>query len=412
MNIDKQYPCVAYMEAAAKRRIPRFVRDYLFHGIGEGASVQKNRDALNGVELMPRYLKEADRPDLHCHFLGREYSAPFGVAPMGLSGLVWPNSERVLAAAAKVHNIPYTLSTVATVSLEEIRTIAGDNAWFQLYTPQEEEVRVDLLRRCQEAGYETIMVTVDVPFKTRRDHDIRNGLSVPPRFDAHTLWQMVTHPNWALRMARHSLTGGVPQFVNLKPYHDAGQSRNVGRAIRESTKFIEERMGLHITTERFKGLRDRWPGKLLVKGVLDPDEAKAYMALGADGVIVSNHGGRQLDAAPSAVEVLPAIRAAVGADTPIIADGGVRSGLDIARMLALGADFVIMGRPFLFALGAMDRVGGEHVMNILKAELQSTLGQLGCASLAELPSTLHVPQTGSSVHLNGTVSAHFQPRHV
>ena len=384
MNIDKQYPCVSYMEVAAARRIPGFVRDYLFNGISRGVSVQKNIQALDGVELMPRYLHEADQPNIRCRLFGKEYHAPFAVAPMGLSGLVWPNSERILAAAAKAHNIPYTLSTVATITLEEAQTIAEGNAWFQLYTPQEPAVRKDLLRRCHEAGYEVIMVTVDVPFKTRRDHDIRNGLSVPPRFDLKTITQMITHPNWALRM----LPTGIPQFMNLKPYHDAGQSRNVGRAIRESTKFIEERVGLHITAEIFRELRDLWPGKLLVKGVLDPEEAQAYVALGADGLIVSNHGGRQLDAAPTAVDVLPAIRAAVGPELLLLADGGIRTGLDIARMLALGADFVLMGRPFLFALAAMDRQGGEHVMGVLKAELQSTMGQLGCATLDELPSCL------------------------
>lgn len=385
MNIDKQYPCVAFMEETARKRLPGFVRDYLFDGLDDGVAVEKNRQALMDVELMPRYLNDADKPNLRCTFMGQDYDAPFGVAPLGLSGLVWPNSERILGAAAKEHNIPYTLSTVATISLEESRQIAGANAWFQLYTPQEPEVRQDLLSRCQEAGYETIMVTVDVPYKTRRNNNIRNGLSVPPKFDLHTLWQMTTHPNWALRM----LKVGIPQFVNLKPYHEAGSSGNVGKSLRESTKYIEERMGLHITRERFEELRAMWPGKLLVKGVLHPNEAKSYMELGADGLIVSNHGGRQLDAAPTAVEVLPTVRAAVGADVPIIADGGIRSGLDIARMLALGADFVIMGRPFLYALAALDSRGGDHVMNIFKAELQACMGQIGCASLAELPSFLN-----------------------
>ena len=398
MNIDKQFPCVTYMEEVAHRRIPGFARDYLFNGIGRNCNVRANRRALDDVTLMPRYLKDADQPNLRCTFMGQDYNAPFGIAPMGLSGLVWPNSERILAAAAKEHNIPYTLSTVGCVSIEEIATISGANSWFQLYTPQEPEICADILRRCHDAGYSTIMVTVDVPFKTRRDHDIRNGLSVPPRFNMRTLWQMVTHPGWSLRMA----ASGVPQFVNLKPYHDAGQSRNIGRAIKQSTKFIEERMGLHITRERFARLREMWPGKLLVKGVLDPDEAKAYTALGADGIIVSNHGGRQLDAAPTAPEMLPRIRAAVGPDVSLIADGGVRTGLDIARMLALGADFVIMGRPFLFALGALNEQGGEHVINILKAELQSTMGQLGCATLAELPSFLYPRTETSFIHSNGT----------
>jgi L-lactate dehydrogenase (cytochrome) len=384
MNIDKAYPSLAYMEATAKRRIPGFALDYVINGLGGGISVRKNRDALDGVELMPRYLSEADQPNLRCRILGKDFNAPFGVAPMGLSGLVWPNAENILARAAKVHNIPYTLSTVATVSLEVIGQIAGENAWFQLYTPKEPEVRKDLLRRCEVAGYETVMVTVDVPYKTRRAHDIRNGLSVPPAFDLRSLWQMATHPEWALRMLRR----GVPQFSNLTPYHDGNKSGNVKDSIEKSTQFIEERMGLHITAQRFAEIRALWPRTLLVKGVLDPAEAKAYMDLGADGVIVSNHGGRQLDAAPSAVDVLPQIRDAVGPNAPLLVDGGVRSGLDIARMLALGADFVLIGRPFLYAVAALNNMGGLHAMDVLKAELQSTMGQLGCSTLSALPSSL------------------------
>ena len=369
------------------RRIPGFLRDYLINGIGHGVAVEKNRQALNDVELMPRYLADADKPNIRCQLMGHGYDAPFGVAPIGLSGLVWAKSETILAEAAKTHNIPYTLSTVANESLEEIRQIAGENAWFQLYTPQVPETRKDLLRRCEEVGYDTIMVTVDVPNKTRRDHDIRNGLSVPPSFDMKTVWQMVTHPHWSLRMLR----AGVPQFVNILPYQQHGFSHvgvgtnyNIGQSIKESGKYIEERMGLHITTSLFEEIRAMWPGKLLAKGVLDPKEAKAYLDLGADGLVISNHGGRQLDAAPSAVSLLPRIRAAVGPEATLIADGGIRSGLDIARMLALGADFVLMGRPFLFAVAALDRRGGDHVMNVLKAELQTTMGQLGYNTLKEL----------------------------
>ena len=387
MNIEKRYPCVADLEAAAMMRIPGFLRDYLINGIGHGVAVEKNRQALNDVELMPRYLADADKPNIRCQLMGHGYDAPFGVAPIGLSGLVWAKSETILAEAAKTHNIPYTLSTLATDSLENIRQIAGDNTWFQLYTPQDPETRKDLLRRCEEAGYDTIMVTVDVPNKTRRDHDIRNGLSVPPSFDMKTVWQMVTHPHWSLRMLR----AGVPQFVNILPYQQHGFSHvgvgtnyNIGQSIKESGKYIEERMGLHITTSLFEEIRAMWPGKLLAKGVLDPKEAKAYLDLGADGLVISNHGGRQLDAAPSAVSLLPRIRAAVGPEATLIADGGIRSGLDIARMLALGADFVLMGRPFLFAVAALDRRGGDHVMNVLKAELQTTMGQLGYNTLKEL----------------------------
>jgi isopentenyl diphosphate isomerase/L-lactate dehydrogenase-like FMN-dependent dehydrogenase len=396
MNIEKEYSCVAYMEERARRRIPGFALDYLVNGLGGGVSLRKNRESLDSVELMPRYLSEADQPNIRCRLLGHEYNAPFGVAPMGLSGLIWPNSEKILARAARDHNIPYTLSTVATVSLEEIHEIAGEHAWFQLYTPKEPAVLVDLLRRCEETGYETIAVTVDVPYKTRRDHDIRNGLSVPPSFDLRTLWQMVTHPEWALRMLRR----GVPQFVNLTPYHDGGSTGSVRDSIEKSTRFIEDRMGQHITAQRFAEIRKLWSRNLLVKGVLDPAEAKAYVDLGADGLIVSNHGGRQLDAAPSAVDLLPEIRNAAGSRVPLLVDGGVRSGLDVARMLALGADFVMIGRPFLYAVAALDDKGGHHVMEILKAELQATMGQLGCPTLAELPSFLISPQDGATMKVD------------
>jgi L-lactate dehydrogenase (cytochrome) len=384
MNVEKQYPCVADMEAAARRRIPGFMLDYLVGGLGSGACVQRNRQSLNDVVLMPRYLSEAGNPDIRCQLFGRSYDAPFGVAPLGLSGLVWPKSEVILAAAAKAHNIPYTLSTFATVDPEHIRPIAGENTWFQLYTPKTPEVLQSLLKRCQAAGYDTILLTVDVPAKTRREHDIRNGVTVPPTFDLKTVWQMVTHPQWALRM----LFAGVPQFETVRPYYAEGSSGNIGRSIKASTLFSQTHMGGHITAERFAAIRDLWPGKLLVKGVLDPTEAQTYLDLGADGLVVSNHGGRQLDAAPSAVTVLPHIRQAVGPEATLMADGGIRSGLDIARMLALGADFVLLGRPFLYAVAALDRKGGEHIMNVLKAELQATMGQLGCPTLKELPKFL------------------------
>jgi isopentenyl diphosphate isomerase/L-lactate dehydrogenase-like FMN-dependent dehydrogenase len=400
MNIDKAYPSVPYMEAAAKRNIPGFALDYLTNGLGNGVSVRKNREALEAVELMPRYLSEADQPKIRCRLLGREYNAPFGVAPMGLSGLVWPHAEHILAQAAKDHNIPYTLSTVATAGLEKIRKVGGENAWFQLYTPKEPEVLRDLLRRCEVSGYETLVVTVDVPYKTRRAHDIHNGLSVPPNFDLKSLWQMVTHPGWSLRM----LYRGIPQFENLAPYHDS--SGNAKESIEKATRFIEDRMGLHITPERMAEIRALWPHTLLVKGVLDPAEAKSYMDLGADGVIVSNHGGRQLDAAPAPADLLPQIRAAVGPDTPLLVDSGVRSGLDIARMLALGADFVMIGRPFLYAVAALNQRGGHHLMEIFKAELQGVMGQLGCNTLEELPSFL--VKKGSSATSNGFVApAHW-----
>ena len=385
MNIEKRFPCVADLEAAALPRLPKFVRDNLTGGVSYGVNLKKNRQAINRVELLPRFLSEDNKPDLRCRLFGHSYDAPFGVAPMGLAGLIWPNAEGILATAAKSHNLPYILSTVGTTSLEDIGSLAGENAWFQLYPPKDPAIRKDILRRCQEAGYNVLVVTVDTPFKTRREHDIRNGLSVPPRFDLKTIWQILTHPNWALRVLRT----GIPRFENLAPYFEKNSMNlNVGKAILRDARFIDQRMGSRVDRHVFKEIRGDWPGKLVIKGVLDSQECKTYLELGADALIVSNHGGRQLDAAPSVPSVLPQIRKTVGPDASLIADSGIRSGLDIARMISLGANFVLLGRPFMYAVAALDRRGGDHVMNILKAELQYTMGHLGCCKVEDLPDFL------------------------
>ncbi len=381
MNIEKQFPSIAYMERAAARRMPKFVHDYLEGGIGTERCVTRNKAALNDVLLMPRYIADAQRPRLHTSVLGQQFDAPFGVAPLGLAGLLWPDAERLLAAAARQHNLPFILSTYACASLERIKPVAGPSGWFQYYPSDNPTIEQDLLDRCKVAGYKTLVLTVDIPVETRRDRDIRNGVSVPPRFDLRTLWQIMTHPTWALNMLR----AGVPQFESLTPYYSEGS----GSAIKASVDFIHNSMKGHITAKRFAAIRAAWDGDLLVKGVLAADEAAAYVGLGADGVMVSNHGGRQFDAAPTPVDVLPAMRAALGPDALIFADGGVRNGLDIARMLALGANFVLLGRPFMYALAAIGRKGPAHAMHILKAELHMTMAQMGCVSVDQLPSFLH-----------------------
>ena len=366
------------MEKAATKRLPKFVHDYMAGGIGIEMGVQRNRDALNDVLLMPRYLSDAQKPDISASILGYDFDAPFGVAPLGLSGLMWPDLERILAGAARAQNIPYILSTYACASIERIKPVAGDNGWFQYYPSNTPSVEQDLLDRCKAAGYQTLVLTVDIPAQIRRDRDIKNGLSVPPSFDLRTLWQIMQRPTWALNMLRV----GVPQFETVKPYYGPGPD------IPASVQFIAEHMKGHITAERFAAIRNAWDGDLLVKGILDVDEAKVYSDLGADGIVVSNHGGRQFDAAPAAPSVLPDIRAALGPSALILADGGIRSGLDIARMLALGADFVLLGRPFVYGVAAIGKAGGEHVMHVLKEELFTAMAQMGCQSLDQLPSFL------------------------
>lgn len=365
------------MEAAAKRRVPRFAFEYLVGGIGDELGLRRNREALQAVMLRPRYLTSC-RPALACSLLGRSYDLPIGISPVGLSGLIWPGSANILALAAKRHNVPFILSMFATTRLEEIRQLAPEHTWLHLCVLSDRTVEHDIITRARRSGYETLVVTIDAPAATRRERDIRNGLSVPPRFDIGTVFQILQRPVWALRM----LQTGIPEFENLKPY----APRKLTLA--ELGEFISRLTEGHVSVERLKEIRERWPGKLIVKGVLDPMDALVCKEIGVDAVIVSNHGGRQLDAAPAAIEVLADVRSAVGPGMPILLDGGIRSGLDIARALARGADFVFLARAFMFGVAALGRHGGDHVISILREELRSTMGQLGCQELATLPSFL------------------------
>jgi L-lactate dehydrogenase (cytochrome) len=342
--------------------------------MGRGGSVKRNREALDAIKLIPRYLVDADKVEYSTELFGQRYAAPFGVAPVGMGGLAWPRSADYIAEAARNHKVPFCASTFSITSLETTREQAREYSWFQLYRPSIETIEHDLLSRIENAGYDVLVVTMDVPASMRRDHDIRNGFTVPPEFSLGTLWQIATHPAWSVAMAKC----GFPAFENLVQY--VPDNRKKGEALDFMSKLV---IG-HITPEIIITLRERWKGKLVLKGILNADEARQCRDLGVDGIIVSNHGGRQLEAAPSPCEVLERIRDAVGVQFTLIADGGVRTGLDICRMLSLGADFVMMGRPFYYAVAAMGAEGADHIMRLFKAELECVMGQLGCAALPDI----------------------------
>lgn len=372
--LDRRFPDTAALETAALRRIPGFARDYLSGGIGAETCLARNRADLDRTLLDPRYLVEDAPPDLSVLIAGQRLAAPFGVAPLGLGGLLWPGCEADIARAAGEAGIAHALSTYATTAMEEIRPLAGPTAWFQLYPPADEGMERAMIARAQAAGYRNLVVTVDIPGPTRRRRDIRSGLVVPPRIGPRMMAQIALHPAWALRAART----GIPEFRNLSPYFPAGSG------LSGAADFLGRMMQGHIGPARLARIRAAWNGALLVKGVLGREDAAAALDLGADGIIVSNHGGRQLDAAPTAVQVLPRIREHLGDKALILADGGVRSGLDIARMVALGADAVLIGRPFLHAAAAIGARGPGHLIALLKDELATTMVQLGCGRIADL----------------------------
>lgn len=373
-RLDRRFPDAAAMEAVALRRLPGFLRDYLDGGIGPEDGVARNLADLRAVRLMPRYLVADAAPDTRVDVAGVVWSAPFAVAPLGLGGLIWPGCEPVIARAAAGAGIGHALSTYATSALEAIAPIAGPGGWFQLYPPSDPGMEADLIARARAAKYPGLMVTIDIPGPTRRRRDMRSGLVVPPRIGPRMLAQIAVRPRWALGMARR----GVPVFETLARYcpGDGG--------LDAAAEFLGRMMTGHITPDRLARIRAAWPGKLIVKGVLSVADAVLALSLGADGIVVSNHGGRQLDAAPTAPQVLPAIRDRLGEGALVLADGGVRSGLDVARMLALGADAVLVGRPFLHAVAALGQQGPLHLIDVLRAELETTMVQLGCSRLADL----------------------------
>lgn len=374
-DIDRRFPSILAMERAAAKRVPKFAHDYLIGGIGVEAGLAANRVALNDVKFLPKYIVEKPvTPNISKKMFGRTVDAPFMPGPVGMTGLMWPRAVEHVARAAVRHNIPVGLSSFSTSSVEDIAPIAGDALWFQLYCMREPEFEQDQIDRAKAVGCDTMIVTIDIPTPTRRERDISNGLSVPPVFDLSTVRAVLSKPAWAFA----TLKAGIPRFRNIERYAPKGAS------IADAAAYLNDLVDAHVSVEKLKRIREDWHGNLIVKGVLAESDAEICRSVGVDAVVVSNHGGRQLDAAPTAPDMLPAIRNVVGNSMMVMADGGVRSGLDIARMIALGADFVLLGRAFVYAVAAAGAAGPDHAMMILKEELKQTLSQTGCSELCEL----------------------------
>lgn len=380
MDLDHSHPAIADLAARARARVPRFVWDYLDSATGAETTKARNRRMLNAVRLLPSILHGEITPDLCTPLLGREWSRPFGIAPVGMSGLMWPDAERILARLARETNIPYGLSTVAARTPEEVGPHMGESGWFQLYPPRDPGILADMLRRVRAAGFRILVLTADVPVASRRERQRKGGLTHPPRLTPRLLGQTAIRPAWALGTLRH----GMPRLRFMESYSSH-------RGPLPSTQHIGYLLRTSPDRAYLARLREAWEGPLVVKGVLRAEDAPALVEAGVDAIWVSNHAGRQFDGAPATIEVLPAIRAAVPADYPIIFDSGVESGLDILRAIALGADFVMLGRAFHYGLAAFGRRGAEHVVHILTEDLKANMGQLGLARPAEVR---RVPRVG------------------
>ncbi|MFK7943034.1 MAG: alpha-hydroxy acid oxidase [Paracoccaceae bacterium] len=377
-SADRRFPSIPAMERAAARRLPRFAHDYMSGGIGREDGLGRNISDMCRVRFTPRYLQDYETPSLQTKILGQTYAAPFGPGPIGLSGLMWPDAPLHIARGARAHDLPVGLSTYATSSIEAMGAIAGQALWFQLYPTKDLGIDEDLLKRFRAVGGEVLLITVDIPGPTRRERDLANGLAVPPARDWRTYLEAAMHPAWALE----SLRKGLPEFVNVTRY--APEEKGSLSAL----EFLGGLSAGHIGAERLRHYRDIWPGKIVIKGVLSVEDARTAADCGADGIVVSNHGGRQLDAAPTVIDVLPHIRQAVGGQMAILADGGVRYGLDILRLLSLGADFVLLGRALTSSVAAMGAEGPPHALRILKDETQNMLAQIGCPDMEDLPNYL------------------------
>jgi len=367
----EKYPAISDLEKKAKRRIPAVAWAYLSSGTGDELAVDRNREALNRIQYNPRFMHGEQSVDLTTSVLGKKYDLPFGIAPVGLSGLMWPGAEMILAKTAKDYNIPYCLSTVATQTPETIGPISQENSWFQLYTPRKREIRMDILERIKKAGYKTLVVTADVPYPSRRERTKRAGLRTPPKLTAKFLWGGISNPAWTRQVLKH----GLPKLKTVIQYAESKQATKVFEELRSG-------FGGTLSWEYLKELRDEWDGHLILKGITHPEDALTAIKVGVDAIVVSNHGGRQFDAVPPAIDLLPIIKDAVGDKTTLMFDSGIRSGLDIIKAYQIGAEYVFLGRGFLSGVAALGNEGANHVCEILKEDLIANLLQLGIEDIS------------------------------
>lgn len=374
--LDDRYPAVSDLKKRAKKRIPFFAWEYLDSGTDEDMAMHRNDESLGNITIVPEFMKGDITPDLSTDLFGKTFAAPIGIAPIGYSSLMWPGAEKILARSARQKNIVHCLSTMASDTLENCGKLSGENGWFQLYPPRDPEIRADIIKRARDSGYHTLVVTCDVPELSPRQRQRRAGISIPPKITPVMLYRILKRPQWAIA----TLKRGRPRFSNIERY--VGDDKNFSAG--EIVDFVRREIGGCLDWEYLDTVRELWDGPLVLKGVLSSSDAQEAVKRGCDGIWVSNHGGRQFEAAPAAIDVLAEIRAAVGSKARILFDSGCRSAIDILRAIALGADFVFLGRPYIYGVGALGDKGADHVTDLFCADLLNNMHQLGIEKLPDV----------------------------
>jgi L-lactate dehydrogenase (cytochrome) len=380
LNTDRlraRYPAVSYLYEAARRRIPHFAWEYLDSGTGLETATTRNRAALDAVLLEPRFLRGYQVPDTSVQLFGRQWRAPLAVAPIGLAGMMWPQAELLLARAAAAHELPFCLSMVACETPETVGPATGGTGWFQLYPIADAAVEAEILARAKASAFEVLVVTVDVPINSSRERQRKAGVTGAGGRSISKLAQAAVRPAWLAGTARR----GVPSPRTIGEYATDNSITGV-------LDFMKSQQMGAADTDHLERIRGQWNGPLVIKGILDPVSAGVCAKLGANAIVVSNHGARQMDAAPASIDVLATIAAARGGEMEILFDSGIRTGLDITRASALGARLSLSGRAFMYGVCVAGEAGAGLVADILVDDLSNNMMQLGVAKLDELGASL------------------------
>jgi L-lactate dehydrogenase (cytochrome)/(S)-mandelate dehydrogenase len=358
----------------AKKRLPKIAYDFIEGGTDDEVGLTTNEQAFRQARIVPRYLVDVSVRDQSTTLFGRTYSSVIGIAPTGLAGLFRRGADLMLAEAARDANVPFIMSGSSTASIEALGKLAPDHGWYQLYSAKDQSISEDMIKRVGDAGLKTLVFTVDVPEGSNRERNVRNGWGRPLKLSLATKLEALEHPAWMLEWLRH----GTPYFDNWAKYAPPGASAEV------VADMVAYNNRAPMTWKHVERYRELFKGNFVLKGIMHPDDAIRAHSLGVDGLMVSNHGARQLDNAPSPLQVLPAIRDAVGDKMTLMLDGGIRRGLDALIAICMGAKFVFQGRPTLYGVTAGGVAGASKALGIFRREIDLSLAQMGAAKIADL----------------------------